>query len=988
MPGDVATIELQYIEEEDNTDNTVVYPTKCTKHWEDIRFIFYIKLENGDDFVFDSLEYEENPFSFFANINGISTRPKEPIVAFFLQTSVKNEDSYYVNTGIQNLTSALYSNEKSTKFTNPHVNGDIKLEFAPHIPDKSIEKHPALANQDAFLQELEADSTLYQTHLEAVLKKYKPRVLGSYDVAFARQVHLFYAPSELMYKNGTQVKLNPIMHFLQHRTFDVKLLKSLAHLAFISTYAYDGVAKNIDNFRVVSSLSGADSCFATQVFSRYLALLPNLVKYEYDYDFILKEYKKGVEHRISDMFGDCLINFTGDCEDASRLVADIWRATASVEADDVYLRFMKGVQAQFDLYCTLCTIQTVSNMAHCTCILIPIGGKASSFPFAIVEGTNAISPFAATGMPQALAKSADMNMLGEYRLLHEQIMKDEENQLETFKKSWKYGPEDAFKNPYKQFEVEGGQVGQSGESNPDIDWDPKKLFFLSAKPTLSKMDQMRVGKKDASGRAESSVSWYGLFHEGFKISAKNPNAPPEPVLFTTRDGNFYGGSAVEMKSKDFETVSLSSGKTEKHKNCIENYKKFIKWHNSKKMPFEKEKDKVVFDVVSRSGVENTSIDKDMWDDYKRNKDDFKLKNSAVFGLPVFTVFHQTDNTKPKFFFDELPTSGLARAFKLKFKNRLDYVRLKIPLSRNVTIYAGVHFIPTSAINVNARAPATSQAMATYRTVMAPFGAAAQRKLYPCSDASLVAAVAARYQQVTGQKLALRPNVDVGTLIRRSTTKPSEYDKKQKVSAQPPAAVKAHPLSGCSGNLIQAIQALRIGPHMDGTDKMQDDSSYVFRNKSAEDVRKSMDLANKVYSDLSTRGVVIQDHLHDDHMDHIEAFAKKEGNEKHPITLAWKTYSHSAKTPKDHDTFMSRFHHIVDEAGNMVTHSEKDIESIKDFGAKEYDKVRDDLKRVERGAGKKLSELKEYAKKVHEKLVAAGEKDKEFSEYLARQGMRS
>ncbi len=208
----------------------------------------------------------------------------------------------------------------------------------------------------------------------------------------------------------------------------------------------------------------------------------------------------------------------------------------------------------------------------------------------------------------------------------------------------------------------------------------------------------------------------------------------------------------------------------------------------------------------------------------------------------------------------------------------------------------------------------------------------------------MAAVAARYQQVTGQKLALRPNVDVGTLIRTGNTIPSGYEKKQKGSAQPPAAIKAHPLSGCSGNLIQAIQALRIGPHMDGTDKMQDASSYVFRNKSAEDVQKSMDLANKVYSDFSTRGVVIRERLHDDHMDHIKAFAEKEGNEKHPITLDWNMYSRSEKKRKDHDTFMSRFHHIVDEAGNMVTHSEKDIESIKEFGAKEYDKVRDDLKK--------------------------------------------
>lgn len=314
----------------------------------------------------------------------------------------------------------------------------------------------------------------------------------------------------------------------------------------------------------------------------------------------------------------------------------------------------------------------------------------------------------------------------------------------------------------------------------------------------------------------------------------------------------------------------------------------------------------------------------------------------------------------------------------------------ITLPSNAYVSVRVHFVPTPAINEDAPtpsqagAPATSQAMATYRTVMAPFGAAAQRKLYPCSDASLVAAVAARYQKVTGQKLALRPNVDVGTLIRRNNTIPSGYEKKQRVSAQPPAAIKAHPLSGCSGNLIQAIQALRIGPHMDGTDKVQDASSYVFRNQSAADVQKSMDLARKIHHHVQHSGLLLTNDLLEDHMKVIEDFAKEKSNQNHAVTLAWNTYNQSDKNEQDHKTLMNRIHHVLKEAVGMLNHSKK---SVEEFGTREFKKARTFLEGVKKEAGEKLSNIEKIIVKTHKDLQKAADTDVEFSRVMReRRGM--
>ena len=975
MDDALMQIQLKYVlntpnTQENRAENVIaIHPEICTLGNQNLSVIFYIQFSDKTETVIKFINYENENFNL---------KKKLQITSFFAQISIKegDEDPFYVNAGIINLTNALDNQKGKTTFKSPHVNGDINVFFNTLQSESSDIFNPSLfstavklknasplAIQDAYLKELEADSTLYQTYLESILKKYSPRVLGSYDLNFARQVHLFYAPSELSYKDGTQVKLNPCMHFLRHRTFDAKLLESLAHLAFISTYAYDGEEKRIVDFQNVSKLSGADACFATQVFSRYLALLPNLVKYEYDYDFV---FKKDPTRRISDMFGDCLVNFTGDCEDASRLVADIWRATAEMETGNPYLKCMKQVQGQFDLYCTLCTIQSNANMAHCTCILVPIGGQKSAFPFAIVEGTNAISPFAATGIPEELSRKADMKMLGQYEVLHDSIMKNEKTQLEIFKK----------KMESERYDSTFFEREQGGDDKKNA-W-MKNMFFLSEKPT-TKMSQTIVGKMNRSGRAESVVSWYGLFHEGFKISAKNPDAPPEPFLFVKKETSTYGVSAEEMKNMDFKAVSLSIANTEQQRKCIEHYKELTQWHDSKEMVFKKSQKEV--ELISVKDNEHEKIitvypqsrnnNEITWTDIIQGN--YRLKDSERHGLPVFTVHHEYKGyASPRYL-------SSVNQNVLEFKNDpVLYTRLKIVVSDNLTIYAGVHFVPTSRINVDARAPATSQAMATYRTVMAPFGAAAQRKLYPCSDASLVAAVAARYQQVTGQKLALRPNVDVGTLVRRSTTKPSEYEKKQKVSAQPPAAVKAHPLSGCSGNLIQAIQALRIGPHMDGTDKMQDSSFYVFRNNSAEDVRKTVKLARKMYPNLDQLGIISDSDLHVNHMQFLKNFAREEDNGKHAIALAWNMYNHPETTKKDHTLLMNRVHHIIEEAHNMLHHSGVELEN---FGVEEYKKARNALKGVEKGLQDGFKRVKTIISKTHKKLIEAAGVDKQFSDAM-------
>jgi hypothetical protein len=780
------------------------------------------------------------------------------------------------------------------------------------------------------------------------------------------------------------------MHFLRHLKFEAKLLESLAHLAFISTYAYDGKEKRIEDFENVSKLLAVDACFATQVFSRYLALLPNLVKYEYDYDFM---FKKDSTRRISDMFGDCLVNFTGDCEDASRLVADIWRATGSVKTESPFLKCMKQMQARFDLYCTLCTIQSNANMAHCTCILVPIGGKKSMFPFAIVEGTNAISPFAATGIPEDLTHDADMPMLKNYERLHGIYMKEGEDQYANFKSNMI-----PISNVYSHYDY--------GNS--------KRFSLLSEKPTLFKMDQTRIGEKGASGRAESAVGWYGLFHEGFKISAVDPEASPEPFLFVQPETKLYGVSAREMKNMGFETVSLSFADTEQHKKCIRKYKDLTSWHDSKKMGFEPPIFRAVRDTDSKKIVEggqDTTLQPGTttWELLTQNK---SINSSRTDALPIITIFHEFNVGKrvPTYFeLYQLRSTGI------NFEPRwIEYIALNLGKEKGMTVHVAVHFIPISilasldvvesmgdigeiqqaehdinedvlAVQENAGLSA-SQAMATYRTVMAPFGAAAQRKLYPCSDASLVAAVAARYQQVTGQKLALCPNVDVGTLIRRNNTIPSGYEKKQKVSAQPPAAVKAHPLSGCSGNLIQAIQALRIGPHMDGKDKMQDASSYVFRNQTPEDVHKSISLVEKLHKNSGEYGLFFNEDLREDHMKFIQEFANKDENKNHPITKAWKMYTQTEQTKQDHETFMNRAYHIFKESGNIINHSSNLKKSVEDFGKEEYKKARIFFEKTKKDVKTDLSKAEQYLKMIHKSLVEASGEDRIFSEALLKQSV--
>ena len=806
----------------------------------DVIICFVIQFQNGN---FKFVTYKERLSMNLLDESEVST--ENPITSFLVQCFVNTKDTFPVNVGVQDLTSGLAT---QMAFKNCHENLIFKTEFeigepstlytinGPTEAPKTLIA-PDQTETDKNFDTFDSYAEIYSQQLQAQLKKYKPRILGAYGIDFAKSVHLYYAPSEFSRTRGEQVRISPLLHFVKHRTFSEGMLKKLAKMAYMLTYTYDGEIKpNISVFagRSASTWGTEHSCFLTNVFARYLALLANMVKYEYDYNFDLK--KKDNNPRVTDMFGDCLMGFTGDCEDASRLVADVWRSTSALgRTEDLYLRVMKNMVPLFKFYATLCTIQSSTEMAHCTCILVPKNPKGD-FPFAIVEGTNMISPFAATGRPASLEKKIYKNKIEDFREVHEELMakpKNTEERVQKFKKL----------------------VSQEAQNQ-----NTSSLFFLAEKPTLISM-QARVGLDDKEEGRAKATGWYGLFHEGFEIIPTKD--VPVPVIFTKK--KFYGVSAEEMMRGDYKTEIIQAPLSDE---CLSRYRKLTDWR------------KKVAGLVR-------------WDgdiQFEGLVNDVQVEEEK--GLPVLMVEHmQLD-----------PATG----FFPEIFHSEKFMTLSNPNSDvNRAIRASIYYIGHSinqAADANQSGSAESRvpvAMSTAASIMAPFGAAAKRPLYPCSDSSMVAAVASEYQRITGEKLKLVPHMPVGDQIEQQLTGCMKHTSGKAHRARKyrtPTMSKAHPLSGQSGNLIEALMALKIGEPL-----TEMDAQEKVLHTSVDDVKQTAILNSMLTAETD----------HQKHMESLEFFAKQ--NDKHPLSPLIKKYN----TKKNHGTLLKLVNLVRKEAGALA-----------------------------------------------------------------------
>jgi len=737
------------------------------------------------------------------------------ILDFYLQSFIQiNENgSYYDNIGIQRLTRGL---KKNITFSNHHTDlvvttlltGAQMRENTKNLSN-SIMNNEQVQLEDIEYDLLQAESQQYQRNLSSIIDKLEPALLGCYDKKFAQSVHLFYAPSELLHPGtGEQVRLSPLHHFSEHRVYPKNVLLKLAKMAFDLTYSYENdktIYRPLDFKDSVKSLqlsSDVRKCYLTNVFTRYLALMANMIKYEYDYNFRLGTRKK--TSAISDLFGDSLLSLTGDCEDAGRIVADVWRSTVRLSDADLRsgkenaflaLQIMRNMVSFYNLYTVLCTIQTSNDMAHCTCILVP---ENSNFSFAIVEGTNFISPFAATGVPLAIEQFITSSKIASFCNVQKQLMANPEDENAT---------EIAFQTLLRDVS-EGEEEEEEEEEEEDEGEQNSKdnSFILAEQPNCKKRRQAPVSNYGLEGRA-SAKGWYGLFHNAFKIG-KLPGLEgefplPEACVLVKKGTGLYGVAAEDFMTGNVEFRMVPQlGQNTK---TTEIYKRFVSWRQKE---------------GSAYGVFGFDLGEEEEEEQEEQRNEANFANP----YPVLKVTHvdSSAETSSSQYLDS-PYSPY-RSYTFGYKS-----------GDGVHINADIHYL--NPINVTVSGQAKTAKMAdVYDKVMAPFGAAAARKMYPCSDASMVSAIAARYQQVTGAKLKLLPHVDIHTLvrgkampplikapsaIRAASRKPPliKAPSATRAASRKPRTVSRHPLAGKSGDLITALQNLNVSTK--GKDKNAD-----------------------------------------------------------------------------------------------------------------------------------------------------------------------
>jgi hypothetical protein len=739
--------EIKFIFKEDETrweKNTNVNYTFSYK-------IIVVGKINQRDF-FEVIEIENTTGHYSEDIPGITYKTSAPndncIIHIFTK---KLESNDYINCGCFDVYPTVYVGTGETPKSFVNTKADLRvLVSADGFNKKENAKRTPFYN-------FEANAEQYSRILNDFLRPLLPRILGKYSSSFAKLVHLFKAPSDFLFSDGRQVNVNPLLHFSKHHVFQNELLEHLAEFAYETTFTIYTEKPSIDTFSnfAPGQVSVEHAVFLTDCFSRYLCLLSNLIEYEYDYVFGNKPIKK---QTIGDLFSDSLLSFTGDCEDASRINADMWRSTLGYDGENQYVDLFKKVQLQFRFYCGLCTIKAQGDMAHCTCFILP-REKTGKFPFAIVEGTNMISSFSAAELLQHQLIGVDYKKLEQMNAMVEFITKGTPG-------------ERVLNGEYVK------KIIQS-DFNGTIPY-----TFLFPNPHIN-LPQARTSGSQNVGQAKSK-DFFGAFHDVWEILSDGVKA-----YIVTYGKKLYGATAKEIMESD--EVEFSPLPVELPKDIAAEYKRLTSWRNEKQV--------MNFKIDSKSYFDQSQID----DSSER--------------FPIWLVFRKRDGLQME------DKNGLENRHADEIIKASDDVKWRAKIAVGDT---RIYNLEIKHINEVEEVREGSRVMALAEKIMAPVGVNAQRKLYPCSDSSEVAAVAARFQEVTGTRLQLKPHVDVATLVHQAIgagEKAAPIATAAPVAAHPlgkkapPIAttprVAAHPFDGVPGDILQALAGLKIGVKFPG-----------------------------------------------------------------------------------------------------------------------------------------------------------------------------
>lgn len=759
------------------------------------------------------------------------------ITRILLSLHVEHDDVYCF-VGINDLTPCL----RGETVKNNHANVAFRFE-------NLVERSSTLEPVTDLVNRLESAHEAFQKSISSIVEKRDVRVIGAYSKQFARMCEMLYMPSAIVKQDGGQALLPPPMHFQKHRSYNEEMLETLAGLAVDMTVHQNGnPLRNLGDSRVppfmLEPQTAYDHCMRAKVLVRYLAILANVVKYESDYNFDIASDKKPA---MTDIFGDSVVGMSGDCEDASRVILDVWRSTLDVKANRGEMLYcLKKVQAKYDIYAALCTIRNNADMAHCTTIIVPKQTvDRDHFPFCIVEGTNTIDPFGATRLPDALAKKTLPQYVEYASKMHALLLKKDGD-------------------------------GNYQEILPQSSGDENFTYVMERPTAPPKMARVCVGddggEGGAEGRANHNKSFYGAFMNLVDINGT-------VFVVGPKDSKQIGSDALELEKGKFDktavTYTTEEGIAKEYSETFGFINDFIHFDND-------------------LDIESSKVD----------------DGSKTMVLPVCSFGGQVANS----------IRGAYR--KISINNWHIYVS-HVDLEENINQGA------------NAAVSAVSARMVLYDDVMKPFGAAANRPLYPSSDASLCASVAARFQKLTGERLSLKPHVPVGELVRAATgtcmgkrhmgnQHMGKHYMGSRHMGEPPmdkppmdersmennpmsslymshVSVQTHPISG-PGDLIMALQQLKMGTN----------ESYTVN-----DLRKDLENEPK-----------------ETHIEKIEKFVAN--NVNHPLSDLWKKLKQKA-IEKGQE--VEKFAHK--ELMPFIKKSKKEIRQF-------LKKIEDEEKKVERG----------------------------------------
>ena len=440
----------------------------------------------------------------------------------------------FINVGIQDLTPGL--SDKNALMRNTHLHLNVCLKVDDNVPCAKASK-----NVNSVLSRLDKAHGNYMGALQKALSGRHPQMDSgiSYTEDFASKAHLFYAPSEFLTKEGDQVAMSPLLHFRQHRTHAPAFLDDLAKLAVAFCADTHGMPLTLEKLQDPET----PKALRSKVFVRYLAMLGNLVTYESDYDFKIR-YKDCTtkSKQIADLFSDSLMSMTGDCEDASRVVMDVWRSTEQAPMENRHhkaLALMKDTQSHYNFYATLCTIRASCNMAHATCMVTPKNtNEKDDYPFSIVEGTNAISfPAGISGVGTALAQFYDDPYTKGALAMAPKAISDEEARISKM--------------------IKDGTV---------LCARPKSLLVTQ----ISEGDATPEGQTSAGGGHE----WYGYLNEFFQPEF---DGSCRAFLGTPKsDPKKYGVTPEQLERGDAVLMPI---KTPKESTPHDEYVELVKWKN-------------------------------------------------------------------------------------------------------------------------------------------------------------------------------------------------------------------------------------------------------------------------------------------------------------------------------------------------------------------------------------------------------------------------